>query len=258
MHRSVEDTLPYVVYQVIMLEIGEVWRSNNSNYGVTEGALIADFDDNSVTLVSLTGTRMKLAASSFQLMWQKVADAPLRNQFCIYKTCFLSAFLTYERPTLPSHRPQAPDMVCPFHIPKGVKSNICLEGPTESIIEFTPCPKCGYDRGGVEVLNELPLDMGATSGTHLWNCPRCGGWWLDHSIGRREIMERLGSVPPNYRNLGRALISIPGYTITNIVGELDPFQSRACYKATLKPNSQFNRLTGPKPLTLFDHLRFDE
>jgi hypothetical protein len=225
-------------------QVGEFWRNNISQ----TDAIVAKVEGTLVTFVSFTGVRAPIQfnnKASCQGIWEFRDSARGCVCKCSRKGCERPAFIQYERPLA-----KFPEIVCPLHIPKGIKSSFptmdrCLHPeifPTASF-ESQICKQCNED--ATEVLCELPLEFRGT----LWNCQKCGKWWIHVIFNVKEYATI--AYPTQYlRNLCPS-----GYEFYSI--DADPSKvNMLSYNIYVKPRGII--LKGPQPLTLYDYLRLDE
>lgn len=218
--------------------VGETWIDTHSG---VEG-IVATVVGTTVTFVSLTGVRAAIGFNRSYSTWQ-LKRVPEVTQQCSRRGCISPAFLQYARP-----RKEGPEVVCPSHVPRGVHSQVITQRLPESFFEGQQCSGASGPTllGGIcpgesaiEVLGETYLPK-----TTLWTCPKCGVWWV-HAIRDRMDVEN----DPHSK-----LKFIPeGYIFMGMSQHTDPMREAVHYRITVTPKAS-TRITGPKPLTLFDHL----
>lgn len=214
---------------------GELWT--NTLAGVD--GIVVGHSGTVVTLASLTGVRAAVEFNRSYNPWQKKQGPPDNTQRCSRTACESSAVVWYRRPM------QAlPEVACPRHIPRGVESERLASGQTLecSAASCQACPQCSAE--GVEVLGEVENHVRDTT---LWMCTPCGMWWVQAARPDREIHASdkvtvaLQAVPP-------------GYSFKSVLAAVyDPLSCRTTLRIHViaKPSTV---ITGPKPMTLFDHL----
>jgi hypothetical protein len=143
--------------------------------------------------------------------------------------------LQYERP-----RKEDPEVVCPQHVPRGVYSQVLAQRLTETFFEGQRCSICPQTEA-IEVLGET-----YQPNTTLWTCPQCGVWWVYAVRDRTQLQVE------TERGLG--IKAVPdGYVFKGLVYHPDEMRQVLHYRITVVPKAS-TQITGPKPLTLFDHL----
>jgi hypothetical protein len=213
-------------------EPGELWT--NTLAGVD--GIVVGHSGTVVTLVSLTGVRAPVEFNRSYNPWQKKLARPDNTQRCSRSACSNPAVVWYRRPMQ-----TLPEAACPRHIPRGVVSEHLKSGQTVecSSAPAQTCPQCPAE--AVEVLGEIENHVRDTT---LWMCPPCGLWWVRTTRCDEEntnTYDTLKVVPPSY----------------SFKSVLDSAHDPMAYRTTLrirvlpKPSTV---ITGPKPMTLFDHL----
>ena len=215
-------------------KVGETWTDTHSG---VEG-IVAWVDGTTVTFVSLTGVRAAVGFNRQYTTWQFKRAAPECWQECSRRFCSDHAFLRYERP-----RQAEPEVVCPNHAPRGVQSQVLTQKVAAASflgkLCWNPASCSGVEAN--EVLNEV-----LPSNTTFWLCPRCGTYCVHASRDRRLIVgQDLNAV---------AQQAVPeGYRLKSQTHQIDSLREAVAFQITVVPGA-FTAITGPKPLTLFDHL----
>lgn len=221
--------------QVELPEIGEEWRNEYGN----ETGFVAFVDGTVVTFVSRTGMRAAVQFDRRQNPWSRVYGTPEKTSWCSRNGCSRQAFFLYPRPYK-----NGLEVVCPSHVPKGVRSEIF-----ETLVAFQNsfdgaiCKVCGKD--ATEVLGEIPRHL--TSTTTMWNCQHCAAWWLHQIVDDKHLHAEGGYkpfLPDGYRYLSHNSWS-------------DPSAARNYYDVYLRPLSS-HKIQGPKAPTFFDHILSDD
>lgn len=230
---------------LVLPDPGELWT--NTIAGVD--GIVVGHHGTVVTFASLTGVRAPVEFNRSYNPWEKRQPAPSGTPWCSRKGCRESGVVLYRRPL------QAPpEIACPRHIPRGVQSTFLSPGQAQSSTQplwgTAPnqvCPTCHME--AVEVLGEVPNHVRDTT---LWMCPPCGLWWA--------VATRTDLVIHQKNNVNVALEAVPpGYIFKGITStEADPQRRMTTLQIQVVPKPT-TVITGPKPMTLFDHLiREDE
>jgi hypothetical protein len=218
--------------QIELPKIGEGWINE---FGKEVG-YVAFVEGTIVTFVSRTGMRAAVQFDRAQNPWRRAFAVPKHTTQCSRNGCSQRAFLIYDRPYVGSV-----EVVCPLHVPKGVRSNVFGGQAAQDVFEGQSCAKCGSD--ATEVLGELGLSDKRT----MWNCQRCSTWWLHHIVRDMDAIRVENynpRVPDGYAYLSHR--SIP-----------DPAALESRYTIYVKPSSHHS-LKGPRAVTLFDHVLHDD
>jgi hypothetical protein len=228
-------------------EIGEIWF----NGALGRRALIAKVTDDLVFFASLTGTRVSMSRRSAELAWKLERAVPENIQACSSQGCSLPAFICYERPL------KEQEVVCPFHIPRGVQSRLLDQTETfkRDFFESERCDRCGED--GTEVFGELPpADFKHTT---MWNCQFCNTWWVRGKISEYDTksMTRLAWGSDVLNDTILKYHALPGYQNTKVYSWFDPANRFLHFNIHLKPGRN-HQLKGPQALTLYDFVKMDD
>ena len=223
--------MPSYKHLVDLPKPGELWT--NTLAGVD--GLVVGHSGTVVTLASLTGVRAPVEFDRSYNPWQKKQDPPESTQLCSRIGCQSPAVVWYRRPMQ-----TLPEVACPQHIPRGVQSERLASG---EILECSSapschnCPQCAV--GGVEVLGEVENHVRDTT---LWLCHSCGWWWVQTVRCDEDLVyDTLKAVPP-------------GYSFKAVLASVhDPLTYRTTLQIHVLPKPT-TVITGPKPMTLFDHL----
>jgi hypothetical protein len=147
---------------------GETWEMRD-NLGRSTRGIVAEVTQNIITLVALTGARIKVPASRLPQQWVFVASPPKTTLLC--NRCKDPGILRYQRGT-------SPDFVCAKHAPVGVI--LSMHTPGEPVAERAPapkniivCPHCG-NADPVEDDRLGRLEQGQFG---WWTCTLCSSRW---------------------------------------------------------------------------------
>jgi len=157
--------------------VGELWEMRDIEGRAVRG-VVADVSPASVTMVSLTGNRSRVAPRSLSLAWNYVSAAPRTAYNCARRGCDLRAIFRY-------YRGRSPEYACARHLPVGIRSEILPDqpdAPGQPSLEVTspaPCPQCN-NLEPIEVLpdpNASGLDLPPPEASE-WTCPLCSARWI--------------------------------------------------------------------------------
>ena len=214
-------------------EVGELWTETVTG---VEG-LVLKVDGTVVTFVSLTGVRAPVSFDRRYITWQKKFPACTYTRTCSRLGCMNSGIAWYERPF------QGFEIACLNHIPRNVKSSLLTEpipGSVEDVRGPGYCPVCQQDNA-IEVIGEIRL-----RNTSLWTCGGCNLWWVTATRTLEEVQSS------NTQNV--ALRAVPaGYTFQSMEVHQDPLRQTITLTILVLPKPH-QRLTGPRPMTLYDYL----
>lgn len=149
-------------------QVGEKWSTRDLS-GREMQAFMADITPHIVTLVSITGNRIRVAPARLQSDWSFLKSAPRTGLICERKGC---SFIALFRTTRDGHVQH----LCPRHAPIGVLLHVVDETRIypRSEVEGITCLVCGTP--------DVPEDMGALRSTddpwQFWNCTRCDSYWV--------------------------------------------------------------------------------
>lgn len=149
---------------------GETWELRDQYNRVTRG-IVAEIGTHSVTLVALTGARIRVPTSRFPQQWTFVASPPKTHIKC--SRCRDPGILQF-------HRGVSPDYTCPRHLPVGIIASLHTPGNkvaeadrTETPRDIIQCPQCG-DTDPVEDVRIGRLERGEFG---WWTCTKCSSRW---------------------------------------------------------------------------------
>lgn len=146
-------------------QVREVWSTSDVSVGRTVFGVVSEVISNVITLVSLTGNRVRVPPSRFFSAWQYVRTIPEYDALCSVHGC----------DQCPVVQVAERYYVCPRHIPAGAQSEFIADDvitTTQSII-VPPCPSCGASNlqsharlpEGIEPERDVP--------TGLFLCQSC-------------------------------------------------------------------------------------
>ena len=151
--------------------LGELWETLDTQGRAVRG-IISDVTPTTVTLVSFTGNRHRIAPDRLPLNWTFTQSAPRTPFVCSRRGCSLPAVFRYTRGT-------SPDYTCPRHAPAGTRMALLSDQPgapqsqpAPTITIASPCPNCG-NPDPVEIWSGVGL-LPEISG---WSCVRCNNTW---------------------------------------------------------------------------------
>jgi hypothetical protein len=233
----------------IIPKVGEWWEFTATGLG--SGGFVASVVGQHVVFVSETGTRIALMwRDAISSLWTKRADVPTTAQPCSRVGCRREAFLVYERPGVRM------EVVCPYHLPRGVKSAFTTHVNTVTL-EGDKCPTCEID--GIEVFGELP--RGVYDHTSHWNCGLCNAWWITMRISDTQIITNPQLFRTNWasqENVRQYMgVVIPeGFKLKTAVTFEDPLRREILVRILL------DKITGHqakilKPATVYDLILTD-
>jgi len=149
-------------------QFGETWVIRDTSGRETPG-FIADVNEQIITLVSLTGTRFRVAPARMMMTWRYSRAMHTGNlNLCQREGCANYAFLSYQREEGPAIQ------VCPRHIPMGVHAAIidrADQGTTREPLRAFPCPNCS-NRDTIEDLRYPTVSRASFHG-----CIMCSYRW---------------------------------------------------------------------------------
>lgn len=148
---------------------GEIWTTTDGDGRLMQG-IVADVTESMVTLVSLTGNRVRFPTTRFG--WRFDRNAPAGSPSCVRQHCRNPGFLLYSRGA--TH-----EYACPRHLPVSVQAEIVgvvsrqWSESVEPVRDVLPCPNC-HDREPVEDYRVGPL----IQGLGFWSCMLCSTRWI--------------------------------------------------------------------------------
>jgi hypothetical protein len=218
--------------QIELPEIGEAWTNEYAN--VT--GFVVKVEGTLVTFVSLTGVRASCQFDRRQNPWKRAAVKPRVFTQCSRNGCSEKAFFIYERPY------KGVEVVCPLHIPKGVRSGVLQQDVAQDLFEGRHCKKCGED--ATEVLGQLEPSDKRT----MWNCQQCSTWWIHQNI--RHI-DRVADAKP------LPSMALPeGYRYESHTSAPDPFTFEHHHEVYVKMRPG-HTIHPARPRTIYDYVMED-
>jgi len=148
-------------------QVGEVWSTLDPATQRSVQALISEIVSNVITLVSLSGNRVRVAPDRFERTWAFVQGPPLTHLRC--QSCGQAASLTFNRG-------QSPEFVCPRHMPTGIRATLVTDSPPDLLATASQaaptrsvlsCPFCERD----QLIPQLAADLRDLS----YDEYQCGG-----------------------------------------------------------------------------------
>ena len=232
---------------------GETWTNTAANVD----GIVALVTNTVVTFVSLTGMWAPTEFNRKTVPWVFKHQIPSYHQTCCYikanlpestvgpsQRCHWPAFIAYQRNPIVSNR----EVVCPRHIPRGVRSQVIQSLTPGQPFQGQLCSKClgsGPMVDAIEVMGEVHH----SSGVRMWTCPFCGDWWV-HLVLTSENLEKSSKA-----KITEALSD--RYRIGESTEIYNPVTLTCELKIFLKPLPN-TKLKGHAPLTLYYHLRGDD
>lgn len=149
--------------------LGETWEMTD-NFGRSTRGIVAEISVNVITLVALTGARIRVSPDRLTNQWSLAASPPRTTLNC--SRCRQPGILRFQRG-------MTPDFVCPKHLPVGVLASLTPGEPVAEEDRATApkniivCPQCG-NADPVEDVRLGRLEQGQFG---WWTCTLCSSRW---------------------------------------------------------------------------------
>lgn len=223
--------------------IGEVWTMNAAASDSPGGiravrGVVADVVTNVVTLVSMTGNRLRVAPDRFLSTWQYVSPPPTSTRGCSAAGCRRAAVFEIRRDTLPEH-------VCPRHMPTGLAGSL-IQDTRHTLANLADAAQEAREHAAAQVVPTCPICMRDFLVEHVSPSRITGGGRFFHCEGCNSRMVYTDCTNLDLRTYIRNLQNSLDLERTPI---LDIHTSFAVYAEIMRSLNTWLEMTGPGQIT---------